>query len=503
MSLKPRWPLAAAIVIAAIAGIVRLWQARESLWLDELHTAWCAEGSLAEVAQRATIGNQSPLFFWFEWLLVRLFGPSEFSLRLSSIIAGGLLPIAMYWLAARWVSRGVGLLAGLLVTIDPESIFYGSEARPYALVELLAVVHVAITIELLTQPSRWLRVAWVLMGAALFYLHYTAALLIPAEILFFAVARTAWPTSVKYRGTALLIDTVLLCILCLPAISHVMSVYSRRANWAAFVPQSVWWAVFVWWPWALAAWCAVAMIAGDRSANGRHSLLAALVLCWLVVPPLVAYGLTTTDFARLFFRRYLLVSAPAIPIVVALAIELAPWRWAKLGVGLAIFTAAMATGGIGLQLARDGRLVAFRTEDWRAAAEWLNEQVETTQFPVLVYSGLIEADGLTAPHDELLEDYCLFPITSLYPLNVDRGDMFPLPMREPGIMSQAAEMLVVHRGGAWLIVRGGKRKAEAVAAHVTSQLQQPSATATSMSWQTRQSRSFGNVQILLLTNDAS
>src|SRR3954468_4587233 len=122
MSLKPRWPLAAAILMAIVAAMMRIWQARESLWLDELHTAWCAAGGLGEVVQRASSGNQSPLFFWFEWLLVRVLGPSELSLRLPSIIAGSMLPIGVYWLAARWTSGGGGLLAAALVAIDPESI---------------------------------------------------------------------------------------------------------------------------------------------------------------------------------------------------------------------------------------------------------------------------------------------------------------------------------------------------------------------------------------------
>ena len=72
-----RLPQVVLAVLVLVGAALRVWQARESLWLDELHTAWCALGSLAEVAPRAMIGNQSPLFFWFEWLLVQGFGPSE------------------------------------------------------------------------------------------------------------------------------------------------------------------------------------------------------------------------------------------------------------------------------------------------------------------------------------------------------------------------------------------------------------------------------------------
>ena len=42
-----RLPLAALAVLVVFGAALRIWQAGESLWLDELHTAWCALGSRA------------------------------------------------------------------------------------------------------------------------------------------------------------------------------------------------------------------------------------------------------------------------------------------------------------------------------------------------------------------------------------------------------------------------------------------------------------------------
>src|SRR3954464_10090950 len=103
------WPFLAAVGISLVGAALRIQPLSESLWLDELHTAWCAVGPLDDVARRAAIGNQSPLYFWLEWFLVGILGPSEFSLRLLSIAAGSLLPIATFLLARRWSTAGVGL----------------------------------------------------------------------------------------------------------------------------------------------------------------------------------------------------------------------------------------------------------------------------------------------------------------------------------------------------------------------------------------------------------
>src|SRR5689334_3102124 len=90
------------LILAAIslfAAVLRLWQVGESLWVDELHTSWCLQAGFENVAERAADGNQSPLYFWVLWGLTRIFGESEFTLRLPSLLAGIALP-GMVWLLA-------------------------------------------------------------------------------------------------------------------------------------------------------------------------------------------------------------------------------------------------------------------------------------------------------------------------------------------------------------------------------------------------------------------
>src|SRR5262245_42855585 len=41
-----RWPLLFLALIVGIAVLLRLWQAGESLWIDELHTSWVVSGKL-------------------------------------------------------------------------------------------------------------------------------------------------------------------------------------------------------------------------------------------------------------------------------------------------------------------------------------------------------------------------------------------------------------------------------------------------------------------------
>jgi mannosyltransferase len=490
----PRALLAVAILIVAIAAALRFWQAGESLWLDELHTAWCATGKLSEVAPRAAIGNQSPLFFWLEWLLAQLLGESELALRLPSLIAGSLLPLALFLIAWRWTqSSRIGLTAAALAAIDHNAIFYATEARPYALVQLLAVLHIAITAEVIERPSRWLRTSWIGLAVLLFHMHYTAALLIPAELAFLLAMKVHSPGTAKYQPAMLLTDLVIAGALCLPALGNLRAIFARRENWAAFVHPEPLWQLAVWFPWSLSA----PFVLVASMTRSQHRRATSLALIWLLVPALFAWLATTTDLARLFFPRYLVAIAPAAILLAACCADFAPWQWSKGVIVTLLVASGLYASGVVQQVQHDGRVIGDRHEDWRAAVAWLNEQLPRQPYPVLVASGLIEADALHEPHDSRLDDYCLFPVTGLYKLAADRSALVPLPFHEPHRLDNQVRQLVGHRRGAWLVMRGSPRNAERMAAAI-----QESGVRSQEAGRTKELKSFGNVQvILLLTSD--
>jgi mannosyltransferase len=138
---------AASLVIGAL--FLAVSSSLESLWIDELHTAWTVSGRWQDIASRAADGNQTPLYFW---LVAVLSGSEAVELRLRAIsivawiVSLGLVAKAILQSqsaatnpqeneAARkqrdelvWYA----LFAVLLVVVDRIQWFYASEARPYA-----------------------------------------------------------------------------------------------------------------------------------------------------------------------------------------------------------------------------------------------------------------------------------------------------------------------------------------------------------------------------------
>ncbi|HMP78013.1 MAG TPA: hypothetical protein PKD54_01050 [Pirellulaceae bacterium] len=135
--------VAIGLTIAVGAWVRVLVAVHDPLWLDELHTSWVIIDDWSDVVERAAQGHQTPIYFFVVKLINDLCGHTEWNLRVLSVVSGTALMGVAAWLTWRFTaSRLSAWLAVLLVAIDQTSIFYASEARPYALLQLLALLQV-------------------------------------------------------------------------------------------------------------------------------------------------------------------------------------------------------------------------------------------------------------------------------------------------------------------------------------------------------------------------
>src|SRR5690606_10298240 len=135
-------------------------------------------------------GNQPPLYFWLAWLVTGGTGGGPWQLRLPSLLASLLvLPCAWWRLQRMTGSWTAGLVAGYLLAINPFQIVYAQQARVYALVELLGLVHVTLFAATTLDARWWRRVLLVALTALLFYLRYTALLVLTGEVAWYLLAR--------------------------------------------------------------------------------------------------------------------------------------------------------------------------------------------------------------------------------------------------------------------------------------------------------------------------
>ena len=477
-------------VVLIVGAVLRSWQAGESLWVDELHTSWAVSGSLADVSERAAIGNQSPLYFWLAWFFARLPIQPEIALRLPSLLAGCALPAAVCWLTWRFTKQAEhppviapGLLAAALVAIDPLAIFYSQEARPYVLVMLAAVLHIGLLLAVL-QHNQWrARIAWIVTGAILVHLHSTAGLVLLAEavaLLAIALQSPQLPGEQRPSHFARLLDFALLTLLLLPAVPGALDVFQRRENWATVVSPQPFIELLRLFPWTIAVgavWLPLKRPMLERNA-------AILLTSWAILPLLVTWLLTYFGIAAIFSPRYLTPIWPASIIAAGLLWQLAAAPMSKWILAAAILGWAVFNGQLIENWLHDGRPLQYRKEDWRAAIATLNSELKTDPGPVLIGSGLIEADELRQRNDPLFREYCELPVRGIYRLS--DVETHPLTRARPGQLVPTTANKLKDSKVIWLLIRGDVEASGEILVDLKKSLADDS-------WQPDEPQAFGHV----------
>jgi uncharacterized membrane protein len=89
-----------------------------------------------------------PLWYMVEWFTTRLFGQSEFALRLPAAILS-IISVLLLWRVALalGMDRRTAFVAGLLAAVMPMGIYYGQEARMYALLSCFVLMMVLTAIQ--------------------------------------------------------------------------------------------------------------------------------------------------------------------------------------------------------------------------------------------------------------------------------------------------------------------------------------------------------------------
>lgn len=117
--------------------IIRLISLNQSLWLDEATTALVAKMPLLDFfAKFMPADFHPPLYYLVVSLWSLVFGNSEISLRMPSVIFG-VLTVYTTYLIAKELKQKWPLVPALFLATSGLHIYYSQEARMYALVTLL------------------------------------------------------------------------------------------------------------------------------------------------------------------------------------------------------------------------------------------------------------------------------------------------------------------------------------------------------------------------------
>jgi mannosyltransferase len=359
-------------VVSVALGLYQLGQ--PSLWVDESFTARAMNFSYARL-----VHEHHWLYYTLMKPWVNVAGTSEIALRLPSVLAAAAACALLVPLGDRLLGRPVGTIAGLVLALNAFVVQWSQQARSYSFVLLGAVVATTALVRLGQDRTRrsWLLYTAALGGLLLFQ-PLSAGLLAAAHAL-------------AARGYRWRVVTAGLVVVGL-ASPYLLGVYRRDSEGGTLV-----------WNKAADGETIVRALLELSGAVGIGLILALcavafvrrarwLLVSWAIAP--FAIALALTPVADVFIDRYLIVSAPAFALLVAVAIHRlrGPWRVGAMGT-LALGLVA----GLLIWYAPDGS-DNWTGQDWKAATRYAMVRGGATIDPtwarsVYWYYGGVEADN--------------------------------------------------------------------------------------------------------------
>ncbi|MBV9464756.1 MAG: glycosyltransferase family 39 protein [Solirubrobacterales bacterium] len=181
------WSSPARVALPVVIGLSLAnfgWQlGSSSYYVDEVQSVTAALaplGGLLHGVSRTELSPPAYFYFLHEWL-VRLGSDAEWVARIPSALGGGLLVVAVYWLASlTGLRRTAALGAAALTGASPFVLEYAQRAQPYLFVMLAVTVAAGAVLAAERDPTRsrpWLAAAAAASMLAI-ALHYTAALVL-------------------------------------------------------------------------------------------------------------------------------------------------------------------------------------------------------------------------------------------------------------------------------------------------------------------------------------
>lgn len=506
------WSTVAIVVsITLLGGAIRYVIAfEELLWLDELHTSWTLRSSFRDVLGRSAAGNQAPLFFWLTWIPVWCLGESELTLRSISLLAGvAVMPISG-WLVWKWTSSAIAAtVTVLLVAMDMQFVFYATEARPYALVQLLGVIQFAMFRKFLAcknsndpmeskrNGNRFrpdLRLA--VVSAAMIYVHVTSIWMLVAELsMIMMLAGLRW-----YRGSndgegrywkpagQLFTTGIVFALLCVPVFIQAGQVFERRGNWDlvssplnVFRDQSQMFVQSIATPLiCLAAFAGVGVLfrqrrqtrapqpVDPRPSSGSLDLM--LVMLWAITPTACVIVLAAIGVAPLALVRYTLVGSAAFPIFAGMVTAQAGPTTKQLAIGMLVLGFAVYQNPIANDIVFQQRLPLLRTENWQSAVNAINAETPKSSHPVFLFSNLIEDVDAVKNQDPRFQEYLLFPISGIYSVDANGRKRIPRPTIPLEHWTDNDISEIGQQGGGWVLFRGHPELRDEVANQLLQRL---------------------------------
>jgi hypothetical protein len=348
----------ACMLIILFAAILRFHDlGHESLWLDEVIMARITRQDMGTVLQELQATDRSPVYVILSTVTTQLFGETEAGFRALSALAGIAAVAMIFAVGSELFGKKVGLISAAVMSVSLFQISYSQEHRYYSLLVLLTLVAAFFYIRMLKSGKKIDFVLFGVFSVLIVYNHVFGVFVLAAWGLHFLLH---WGKYRSLRWYWLVTQVVVLVIImpalwdkAAPALGLVSSgpvdplaSATDPTDWISVPPitaplhtmlnfmfldrrfiekltlvlgmvalvagllLTAWGKPKGYWKTAVQT-----TVIALRHALRTDTNSMLLVICWLLCPIVLAYGISLT-LAPIYIDRYLITASPALFVLI-------------------------------------------------------------------------------------------------------------------------------------------------------------------------------------------
>lgn len=412
-----------AVYAIAVVLAITIWllPIHSPLWLDETGSYWQISDGLSHIWSRQV--DSFAAYSYILWLSTKVFGTSEFALRIPSFLAMVAAVYLLYRVANELFNRELAMIAAIVFCVNPLVKFASIDVRPYAFGLLAINAAILILLRLSHGRSNWLAALFGFSAAGIIYFHYLFATILPGLVISWFLLRNR---TVRHLWRQLGIAAVAFALALVPVVPGLLSVF--RTSKTHIIEPAPKLAYLLWTlapGWLLPAFVAIGFVAflvvaskikvDDSRAyfEGRNFLVS---LSIALIPLLILFTVSTGTRIHVFVPRYRLAAIPGL----ALCWAFIAGRIRPPALRL-ILCALLVIGSIYECFTSPNPWQHDYT--WKYALALAQKNASTDNAPVMICSEFIESNYDPMPLKSPKDSFLLAPL-SYYKLNVP---VVPLP----------------------------------------------------------------------------
>jgi hypothetical protein len=408
---KRLFTIALGVLLAAC--IVRLWliPLNSSFWVDEMATVFVVHQGPNHPSLAVAPQVPDSIYYRLPKAAESLFGFSEISYRLPSILLMGLACFLIARLAARLIAPEAAWFAVFACLSMRGFNDQAADARPYALGTCLASASLLFLIRWLDDAGWWDAAGFLITAALLWRVHllfwpfYLVIALYTGVRLLRKDTRPGWPLILGMFA--------LLTLALVPVVLDALNQF-RHATAHVIVALPTFRDLRISLKFGLILICGIGAFALSRwfkwpgVATARALPAMLLIVGWWLIQPIALFAISRVTGSSMFVARYLYIGLPGAALTATLAaayfIPAAYWK---------PLTVVFATGVLLLMGQWRDPWPMHHGSDWRLAAHTIDQWAASDpNLPVLCPSPFIEARPPVWQPDYALPGflYCHLPV---------------------------------------------------------------------------------------------